>query len=181
MNGHPIQGDNRSFLDRNWWWILIVVLIFLSQTPPEKPFGSGESCINDSECISGRCTNNLCDVSKVGEKCYVDGDCKPGFCVNNECKLSSVMGSCHEDADCENAVCSNNKCVTEGFIGICESISFLIPYKIFIWLIIAVLVLAEIQGLMRSGSWRFRDFQVSGPLGFFVLFLILGIITTFIC
>ena len=41
--------------------------------------------------------------------------------------------------------------------------------------------IADIQGIGMAGGWRWRDFQIIGPFGFFMLFVILGILTTCIC
>lgn len=58
-----------------------------------KPMGStqgiclgaaGETCANNSRCVSNQCVGGKCK-GKQGDSCHVDPDCQSGMCVADKC------------------------------------------------------------------------------------------------
>ena len=78
----------------------------------------GEACSNNNQCLSGTCTNNLCDCgtdgnpacTTAGESC-IGGECKPQSGAGEECDTDD-NNDC-ESGECNGIVCactSNDEC-----------------------------------------------------------------------
>lgn len=52
--------------------------------------GSGETCINDTECITGHCLYNFCTPKDAGIECSSDVECLSASCVKGKCLKASL-------------------------------------------------------------------------------------------
>lgn len=80
----------------------------------------GDSCVSDSDCVSGKCEHHCCYGHGFLEKCEHTSECDQGlFCLNELCwkQLGTGSRGCKSDYDCEN----NSGCgAVEGKEGICQ-------------------------------------------------------------
>jgi len=61
-----------------------------SSAPPDL-LGSGEGCVNSSECVTGLCLYNYCALKGNGVTCSADYQCLSGDCgTNGKCKKASL-------------------------------------------------------------------------------------------
>jgi len=96
--------------------------------------GNGKMCVQNSDCLIGKCTNYICSESTgSASECTIDSDCASGTCGSNgtcqptpECTdnsqcSSGICGSdgtcqpkpgCASDSECPNGKCVNNACTT---------------------------------------------------------------------
>ena len=82
----------------------------------------GERCLQDTDCLSGFCSNEviglyrLCEAKKeVGETCRYDADCRSGYCTdsvlpgNRVCEVKKEVGeTCRYDTDCISEYCTDS-------------------------------------------------------------------------
>ena len=75
--------------------------------------GGGGSCADGSSCLSGTCTQGLCERSDPGGPCRLAGDCSSGACTNGMCG-SGVLGgtgaTCAGDTGCLSEHCVSGTC-----------------------------------------------------------------------
>ena len=88
------------------------------QAPEPSPKYPGESCSNDTQCISGNCANGVCKGKPKAGTCSHNKDCDPGlYCsFNDNCTELIPAGSsgCISDFECALGAFCNT---TSGQIG----------------------------------------------------------------
>jgi len=50
---------------------------------------TGDPCITDDNCFSGKCQAGFCVLQLSGGECYADSQCLSGSCINNKCSKAS--------------------------------------------------------------------------------------------
>lgn len=156
-----------------------IILYFLLQ--PSGPKTAMQPCVNDTDCLSGKCQNNYCALSDVGAGCKTDYDCAKGLCKNSICQLGDINDKCSKNADCASGQCYNQKCMEATTVGICMLVSPLKPIAgLFIIFLLAAIVMI-IFGLNPKGGITYGKWGVWGPLGLFIFSLAMIYLAYFVC
>ena len=74
---------------------------------------AGEKCVNDTVCISGKCSGGVCQGKKETEDCENTYDCNIGlYCKDKKCKkVLAVNDTCTDEDECGyDSLCYDGKC-----------------------------------------------------------------------
>lgn len=77
--------------------------------------GAGEPCTGSVACLSGVCTNGLCQPGAAGAPCRIGVDCASGQCQEAACLAGPAGGpgaTCVQNTDCLSGTCLNGVCDT---------------------------------------------------------------------
>jgi Domain of unknown function (DUF4382) len=73
--------------------------------------GEGAACTGASECFSGTCVSGVrCGPGSAGEPCLNDTDCITGTCSQLKCAQGGGSAPCANDTDCVSGKCSDSTC-----------------------------------------------------------------------
>ncbi|EAR99058.2 transmembrane protein, putative (macronuclear) [Tetrahymena thermophila SB210] len=93
-----------------------------SSSPVSFKSYNGQSCEQNSDCISSKCEGKICKGKSLLEDCDDDSQlfCDSNLsCVNKKCQKVKQEGEqCQNTSDCDNkSFCYNNKCVKYGSLS----------------------------------------------------------------
>jgi hypothetical protein len=169
-----------------WEFFVVMVIIiavvgyflFFYNPPSKQPElkSTGMVCANNTECLSGNCSNSICAQSNLYGACRIDSDCTEGICNYGFCSKSEIEGRCNRNNDCKEGGCLNNRCMEWSKYFMCFTIVNLKPYHILFWVFLfigIILLLLGIGGRSRlsHGEWGFE-----GPSGLILIIISIALI-----
>jgi hypothetical protein len=88
-------------------------------SPPQSPYVAypGEFCIDDSDCVTGTCTSNVCVGQLAGSQCNSNSDCDVGLYCNPGffcAPQKTYLQPCTNDYQCGNSMGCNNTLFEDG-------------------------------------------------------------------
>lgn len=93
-------------------------------TAPNR--GVGNSCANNSQCISGDCCNGICSNTGCpqanGAACTAPNQCSSVNCVSGVCTAAgaALCATCTTDTDCASGNCGSEILICVPPIGVCQ-------------------------------------------------------------